>query len=101
MPKSISEAVRQRVIEPASQQGFVVRLKGKGEHRYLKDAVLYFKPLNRAVYIRKHRAAGGGGIPGYFEIAVHPDFDARAKLFQPITASVKVCASETGIELFN
>lgn len=101
MPKSISEAVRQRVIEPASQQGFAVPLKGKGEDQYLKDAVLYSKPLNRAVYIRKHRPVGADGIPGYFQIAVHPDFNARAKLFQPITASVKVCASETGIELFN
>ncbi|MDD4905695.1 MAG: hypothetical protein PHD39_06010 [Methylobacter tundripaludum] len=74
MPKSISESVRQRIIDITSQQGFAVQLKGNGEDQYVKNLMFYSKPLNQAVYIRKDRAVGAGGIPGYFQVVVHPDF---------------------------
>lgn len=74
MPKYISEQVRQRVIEIAAQHGFVAQLKGSGEDQYVKTLIFYSKLLNQTVYIRKDRAVGAGGIPAYFQVAVHPFF---------------------------
>ncbi len=74
MPKSVSESVRQRIIDITSQHGFAVQLKGNGEDQYVKNLMFYFKPLNQTVYIRKDRAVGAGGIPDYFQVVVHPDF---------------------------
>jgi hypothetical protein len=73
MPKPISESVRQRIIDIASQQGFAVQLKGNGENRCVKNPIFYSKPLNPAVYVRKDRPVGTGGIRGYFQVVVHPD----------------------------
>jgi len=74
MPKLISESVRQQVIKIATQQGFVAQLKDKGEDQYVKNLMFYSKPLNQFVYIRKDRAVGAGGVPAYFQVALHPNF---------------------------
>lgn len=74
MPKLISESVRQQVIKIAAQQGFVAQLKDKGEDQYVKNLMFYSRPLNQFVYIRKDRAVGAGGVPAYFQVALHPDF---------------------------
>lgn len=74
MPKYISEQVRQRVIEIAEQHGFAVQLKDAGDDQYVKVLMFYSKPLNQSVYVRKDRAVGAGGIPAYFQVAVHPAF---------------------------
>ncbi|MGD0962208.1 MAG: hypothetical protein ABSB19_20550 [Methylomonas sp.] len=74
MPKCISEQVRQRIIQIAAQQGFVVQLKDGVQDQYVKNLMLYSKRLNQTVYIRKDRAVGVGGIPDYFHVAVHPNF---------------------------
>jgi hypothetical protein len=73
MPKPISKSVRQRIIDITSQQGFAVQLKGNGEDRCMKNLIFYSKPLNPAVYVRKHRPVGTGSIRGYFQVVVHPD----------------------------
>jgi hypothetical protein len=74
MPKLISELVRQQVIKIAFQQGFVVQLKNDGSDQYVKNLMFYSKLLNQFVYIRKDRAVGAGGVPAYFQVALHPDF---------------------------
>ncbi|MBE0435784.1 MAG: hypothetical protein IBX56_08280 [Methylomicrobium sp.] len=74
MPKYISDSARQRVIEIAEQQGFVVQLKANGEDQYVKNLMFYSRPLNQTVYIRKDRSVGAGGDPDFFQVAVHPDF---------------------------
>lgn len=74
MPKSISESARQNVIKIAAQYNFVVQLKFNGEDQYVKNLMFYSKQLNQTVYIRKDRAIGAGGIPKYFQVAVHPTF---------------------------
>ncbi|WP_432745264.1 ASCH domain-containing protein [Methylobacter sp. G7] len=74
MPKLISESVRQHVIKIATQQGFVAQLKDNGEDQYVKNLMFYSKPLNQFIYIRKDRAVGAGGVPAYFQVALHPDF---------------------------
>jgi hypothetical protein len=74
MPKYISESVRHRVIEIASQNGFDVQLKANGEDQYVKNLMFYSKPLNQTVYIRKEKAVNSGGFPAYFHVALHPDF---------------------------
>lgn len=74
MPKSISDSARQRVIEIAEQQGFVVQLKANGEDQYVKNLMFYSRPLNQTVYIRKDRSVGAGGEPEFFQVAVHPYF---------------------------
>ena len=74
MLKLISESVRQRVIGIASQQGFAVQLKENGEDQYVKNLMFYSRPQNQFVYIRKDRAVGAGGVPAYFQVALHPDF---------------------------
>lgn len=73
MPKPISESVCQRIIDIALQQGFAVQLKGNGEDWCMKNLIFYSKPLNPAVYVRKDRPVGTGGIRGYFQVVVHPD----------------------------
>ena len=74
MPKLISESVRQQVIKIATQQGFVAQLKDNGDDQYVKNLMFYSKPLNQFVYIRKDRAVGAGGVPAYFQVALHPNF---------------------------
>lgn len=74
MPKYISESVRQRVIKIAAQHDFAAQLKVNGDDQYVKVLMFYSKPLNQTVYIRKDRAVGAGGVPAYFQVAVHPDF---------------------------
>ncbi len=74
MPKLISESVRQQVIKIATQRGFVAQLKDNGDDQYVKNLMFYSKPLNQFVYIRKDRAVGAGGVPAYFQVALHPDF---------------------------
>jgi len=74
MPTLISESVRQQVIKIAAQQGFVAQLKDNGDDQYVKNLMFYSKPLNQFVYIRKDRAVGAGGVPAYFQVALHPDF---------------------------
>ena len=53
MPKSISESVRQPVIEITSQQGIAFQLKCSNEDQYVKNLMFYSKPLNQSVYICK------------------------------------------------
>ncbi len=74
MPKYICEQVRQRVIEIAEQHSFAAQLKDSGEDQYVKVLMFYSKQLNQTVYIRKDRAVGSGGIPDYFQVAMHPAF---------------------------
>lgn len=74
MPKFISEPVRQRVIEIAAQHGFIAQLKNDVEDQYVKNLKFYSKSLDQTVYIRKDRAVGAGGVPDYFQVALHPDF---------------------------
>ncbi len=74
MPKFISAAVRQRLLDIAASHHFVAQVKGTGEDNYVKNLMFYSKPLNQTVYIRKDRAVGAGGVPAYFQVVVHPDF---------------------------
>ena len=74
MAKLISESVRQQVIKIATQEGFVAQLKDNGDDQYVKNLMFYSKPLNQLVYIRKNRAVGAGGVPAYFQVALHPNF---------------------------
>ena len=78
MANFISESVRQNIIDIVSKQGFVAQLKPNGDDQYVKVLMFYSKQLNQTVYIRKDRAVGAGGIPAYFQVAVHPDFFDKA-----------------------
>ncbi|MGY6275095.1 ASCH domain-containing protein [Methylomonas sp. MgM2] len=83
MAKTISDQVRQRIIEIAAQHGFVVQLKDGVLDQYVKNLMFYSKSLNQTVYIRKDRAVGDGGVPAYFHVAVHPNFFNKAWVSVP------------------
>jgi hypothetical protein len=74
MPKTISEQVRQSVIEIAAKHGFAVQLKDSEQDQYVKNLMFYSKSLNQTIYIRKDRGVDESGNPAYFHVAVHPDF---------------------------
>jgi hypothetical protein len=74
MPKTISEQVRQSVIEAAAKHGFAVQMKDSVQDQYVKNLMFYSKSLNQTIYIRKDRAIDDSGNPAYFHVAVHPNF---------------------------
>ncbi len=74
MSTLISQTVRQRVIDIAAQHGFAAQLKVNGDDQYVKNLMFFSKVLNQFIYIRKDRAVGAGGVPGHFQVALHPDF---------------------------
>ena len=53
MPKSVSESVRQRVIEITSQQGVAFQLKSNDGDQYVKNLMFYSKTLDQTVYIQE------------------------------------------------
>ena len=78
MTKFNSEVVRQRIIDIASKQGFIVQLKANGEDQYVKVLMFYSRSLNQFVYVRKEKAVNEGVIPAYFQLAVHPNFFSKS-----------------------
>lgn len=74
MSTLISQTVRQRVIDIAAQHGFAAQLKVNGDDQYVKNLMFFSKALNQFIYIRKDRAVGACGVPGHFQVALHPDF---------------------------